>query len=94
MIPESATRLERQVDQRLPRVELSDLLIEVDGWSGFTTRLEHLGYEEALRRDLLRPLYGSLLAQACNIGPTKMAQITDWNLNPQRVRERSGWVRG
>ena len=34
-IPESAKALAHQIDGRLPHVELSDLLIEVDSWTGF-----------------------------------------------------------
>ena len=28
--------LERLIDERLPLVELSELLVEVDGWTGFS----------------------------------------------------------
>jgi hypothetical protein len=39
--PESTTELERLIDERLPLVELSELLIEVDGWTHFSDDFEH-----------------------------------------------------
>jgi hypothetical protein len=41
--PESTAELERLVDERLPLVELSELLIEVDGWTRFSDDFEHAG---------------------------------------------------
>jgi len=34
--PERTVELERLIDERLPFVELSELLIEVDGWTHFS----------------------------------------------------------
>ena len=49
-----------QVDH-LPRVDLADLLVEVDGWTGFTRHFEHAGGREPRTKDLLaayeRPRY-------------------------------------
>ncbi len=42
-LPESTVLLRQLVAERLPRVELADLLVEVDGWTGFTGHLEHAG---------------------------------------------------
>lgn len=39
----SLATLEALVDARLPLVELPDLLMEVDGWTGFSRHLEHAG---------------------------------------------------
>ena len=44
--PESAVVLERLIDERLPQVELSELLVEVDGWTGFSGCFEHAGGRE------------------------------------------------
>lgn len=74
---EATTRLERLIDERLPRIELAELLIEVDAWTGFTSCLEHAGGSEPRSKDLLVHLYASLLAQGCNLGLTAMAQIAD-----------------
>lgn len=76
-IPESAKVLAQQMDERLPHVELSDLLIEVDSWTGFSQGFEHIEGSTARSRELLRHQYACLVAQGCNIGLTKLAQIAD-----------------
>jgi TnpA family transposase len=75
--PESAVTLERLIDERLPQVELSELLVEVDGWTGFSGCFAHAGGREPRSRDLTRHLYASVLAQGCNLGLTRTAQICD-----------------
>ena len=75
--PESVVALEQRIDERLPHVELSELLVEVDRWTGFSGCFEHAGVVEPRRPELRRHLYASILAQGCNLGLTRMAQITD-----------------
>lgn len=75
--PESAVLLENQITKRLPRVDLADLLIEVDRWTRFSDRFEHAGGAQPRSKTLLTHLYASLLGQACNFGLEQMAQITD-----------------
>ena len=65
------------VDARLPLVELPDLLMEVDGWTGFSRHLEHADGAEPRAPDLLVQCHASILAQACNFGLTRMAQLAD-----------------
>jgi hypothetical protein len=48
--PPSVAALEALVDERLPLVELLDLLMEVDGWTGFFRHLEHAGGAEPRTR--------------------------------------------
>jgi len=76
--PESVEILERFIDDRLPRIDLSDLFIEVDRWMLFSRHFKHVGGSEARSKDLLRHLYASILAQGCNLGLTRMAQIADF----------------
>ena len=71
----SLATLEAMVDARLPLVELPDLLMEVDGWTGFSRHLEHAGGAEPRTPDLLVHCHASILAQACNFGLTRMAQL-------------------
>ena len=75
--PASAAALAEQITARLPRVDLSELLIEVDTWTHFSTHLVHAANGEALRPAFLPYLYASLVAQACNFGLDQMAQSTD-----------------
>jgi TnpA family transposase len=71
-VPVSAQELAAQVGQRLPLVELSELLGEVDAWTGFSRVL--LGPEPVAAQRAL--LYAALLAAACNIPLTDMARST------------------
>ncbi len=75
--PDSVVELERLIDERLPYVELSELLIEVDHWTGFSQCFEHAAGNEPKGKDLQRRLYAALLGQGCNIGLTRMARIAE-----------------
>jgi TnpA family transposase len=70
-------------------VELSELLIEVDGWTRFSDDFEHAGGTEPRGRELRTHLYASVLAQACNFGPVRMAQISD--LTYQKLAWCTNW---
>jgi TnpA family transposase len=76
-VPSSVAELEQLVDERLPLVELPELLLEVDGWTGFSRSFEHVGKSEPRSKDLLVNCHASVLAQACNFGLTRMARIAD-----------------
>ena len=87
--PERTVELERLIDERLPFVELSELLIEVDGWTHFSDDFEHAGGTEPRSRELRRHLYAAVLAQACDLGPTRMARISD--LTYQKLARCTNW---
>ena len=87
--PESTVELERLIDERLPLVELSELLIEVDGWTRFSDDFEHAGGTEPRSREVRNHLYASVLAQACNLGLTRMARISD--LTYQKLAWCTNW---
>lgn len=69
--------MEQRIDDKLPHVELSDLLIEVDRWTHFSQYLTQASGSESRSKDFLPHLYAALIAHGCNIGLTKMAQIAD-----------------
>jgi TnpA family transposase len=75
--PSSADALADRITERLPRVDLSELLIEVDTWTHFSTHLVHAANGTPLRPSFLPHLYASLVAQACNFGLDQMARSTD-----------------
>jgi Domain of unknown function (DUF4158)/Tn3 transposase DDE domain len=75
--PASAVALAEQITARLPRVDLSDLLIEVDTWTHFSAHFLHAANSERLRPAFLPYLYAGLLAQACNCGLDQMAHSTE-----------------
>lgn len=80
-LPASAQQLQQWITDRLPQVELVDLLIEVDRWIGFTRYFEHAGGDEPRTRELQIYLYAAILAQACNFGLAQMALSADLNHN-------------
>ncbi|MFK7990356.1 MAG: Tn3 family transposase [Sandaracinaceae bacterium] len=75
--PESLVQLEAVVAARLPRVELPELLVEVDRWTGFSRQLVHATNETPPRGRGLFHAYATVLAQATNLGFTRMAQVAD-----------------
>jgi hypothetical protein len=42
-LPESAKQLQALITARLPRIEITDLLIEVGGWTNLPAHFEHAG---------------------------------------------------
>jgi len=75
-LPESSKKLREIIAERLPRLDLTELLIEVDGWTHFTDHFEHAGGNQPRTKDILIHTYASLLAQACNFGLVKMAEVS------------------
>jgi TnpA family transposase len=75
--PASAEALEDLITARLPHVELSDLLLEVDAWTQFSDHFVHAIGANTIRPALMPHLYASILAHACNFGLEQMAQSTD-----------------
>src|SRR4029453_1197498 len=71
--PATATALADRIAERLPQVELSDLLIEVDSWTHFSDHFLHAASADTLRPTLLPHLYASILAHACNFDLEQMA---------------------
>lgn len=62
---------------RLPMVPLAEILIDVDRDTGFTRALtDAVGSPRIPEVDHRRNLYGALLAEACNFGTTRMAELT------------------
>jgi len=75
--PASAEALADELATRLPRVDLSELLIEVDTWTHVSTHWVHATNGDPVRPPFLPALYASVVAQACNFGLDHMAQSTD-----------------
>jgi len=88
-LPGSVEALGREIAARLPKVELTDLLIEVDRLTGFSRFFTHAGGSEPRTPDLRVHLYASILAQATNIGPVRMAELSD--LSYRKLAWASRW---
>jgi TnpA family transposase len=75
--PATAEALAQHITERLPRVALSELLMEVDTWTHFSRHLLHAADAEMPRPTHFSPLYASLVAHACNFGLDQMAHLSD-----------------
>jgi len=75
--PQRIETLKTLVNQCLPQVDLTDLLIEVDQLTGFSDALVHSGGNRSRSQETKLYLYASILAQACNLGPVAMARVAD-----------------
>lgn len=91
-------QLAHAISARLPQLDITDLLIEVDSWTGFSDALEHLSGSSHRDNHLLLHLYGCLLAQACNLELKQLATSAElsypqlswcntWYIRDETLRE-------
>ena len=71
-VPEAAQAAIDQSAMLLPHVKITELLLEVDEWTGFTRHFTHLKTGDAVKDKTL--LLTTILADAINLGLTKMAE--------------------
>jgi TnpA family transposase len=71
-VPDSAETLMQQAYGLLPRLKITELLLEVDNWTGFSRHFKHLKSDEAAGDQHL--LLTAILADAINLGLSKMAE--------------------
>jgi TnpA family transposase len=92
-VPPEAHALTRQVSAMLPRIKITDLLMEVDAWTGFSRHFVHLrNGDTATERTILLT---AILADAINLGLNRMADacpgvslsrlswIADWHVRDE-----------
>ena len=95
---QSLVDLESEVDRRLPKVELCELLTEVDRWTGFLRHLRHAREGKAPRGRAQQHLLAAILAQGCNVGFSRMADVakmsfeqlawaSTWHLNEDTLKQ-------
>lgn len=72
----SSQALKEEISHRLPEIELTDLLIEVDSWTNFSRHFEHPNGNEPRSPNALQHCYASILAQACNFGLVQMQRMS------------------
>lgn len=87
--PASLAALRNAVTARLPRVDLPELLLEVDARTSFAGAFTHASEAEARARDLATTLCAVLLAEACNTGLEPLVRPE----TPALRRSRLSWVR-
>lgn len=72
IVPDAAQALIDKTAMLLPHVKITELLLEVDEWTGFTHHFTHVKSGEAAKDKTL--LLTAILADAINLGLTKMAE--------------------
>lgn len=87
--PDGVDTLRELFDRRLPLVDLSELLIEVDFLTGFSSCFTHASNHHKTRKEDHPLLYAALLAQGGNFGVARIAQMT--RLSEKAIREYSQW---
>lgn len=71
-VPEAAAVVMRQAYTLLPHVKVTELLLEVDAWTGFTRHFTHIKTGDPTSDTSL--LLATLLADGINLGLSKMAE--------------------
>ncbi len=86
--PQSLKLLKEQVTSLLPRVDLPELMLEVQQWADFSTEFTHVSEGRTRVDDLSLSICATLLAEACNIG---LEPLTNRDYAPL-TRSRLAWV--
>jgi len=73
-VPKESEYLMTRASALLPRIKITDLLMEVDSWTGFTEHFTHLKSSETTSDKTL--LMTAILSDAINLGLRKMAEST------------------
>lgn len=73
---EEAKSLSQTLYSMLPRVKLTELLIEVFNWTGFDEHLTHASNNRPPKGDEKSIIMAALMAMGTNIGLTKMVEAT------------------
>ena len=88
-LPKSSQTLQKLVSKRLPRIDLSELLMEIDKLTGFSYALTHADGNVSRPEETRKYLYAAILAQATNLGLSRMATIA--NLSYDRLVWYTNW---
>jgi hypothetical protein len=72
VVPEAAQQLINQAGMLLPRIKITELLMDVDDWTGFSRYFVHLKDGHPAKDRTL--LLSAILADVINLGLTKMAE--------------------
>lgn len=72
--PESLIALRKKVAERMPQVDLPDILLEIAARTGFTESFTHVSENSARAAELTTSLCAVLLSEACNTGMEPLAR--------------------
>ncbi|WP_405393899.1 Tn3 family transposase [Streptomyces gougerotii] len=83
--PKSLAWLRKRVEKMLPKIDLPDLLFEVQSWTGFLDAFVHLGDGTTRMKDLTTSVVALLVSEACNIGMTPVTNPAHEALTRSRL---------
>ena len=86
--PESLRALRQCVQERMPKVGLADVFLEIMAHTGFARAFTHLSERQAKVDDFEISLCAVLVGQACNIGTEPMIRPDI----PALRRDRLSWI--
>ena len=86
--PDSLTQLRGQVRALMPRVDLAEVLLEIQAKTGFADEFTHISEAQARADDLSTSICAVLLSEACNIDLRAVSHREDPALTPGRLH----WV--
>jgi Domain of unknown function (DUF4158)/Tn3 transposase DDE domain len=86
--PASLIALRKEVQRRMPRAELPEILLEITARTGFTNVFTHISKRDSRASDLATSICAVLVAQACNTGTRPLER----NDVPALRRARLSWV--
>jgi TnpA family transposase len=87
--PPTLTALRAEIDARLPRVDLPELVLEIHARTGFADAFRHASEAKARAQDLATSISAVLVSEACNTGLEPMIRPEIAALS----RARLGWVK-
>jgi TnpA family transposase len=87
--PDSLSSLRKQVGGLLPKVDLTELLLEIHAHTGFADEFVHVSESNARADNLSVSICAVLLSEACNIG---IEPLTRHHI-PALTRHRLSWVK-
>lgn len=86
--PPSLVRLRSEINARMPRVDLPEILLEIAARTDFTSKFTHVSERESRATDMITSLCAVLVSEACNIGLEPLVR----NDVPALRRARLSWV--
>ncbi len=87
--PASLVELRELVGNLLPKIDLTEIVLEINGLTGFADEFKHVSEARARVDDLPVSVCAVLLAEACNIGMDPLIQPNV----PALTRHRLSWVK-
>jgi TnpA family transposase len=89
-VPETARDYSLSLYQLVPRVKLTELLMEVASWTGFEKQFLHASTLQPPKEEEMPTILAAIMAMGTNIGLTKMAEATQ-GVSYRQMSTASQW---